>query len=238
VPRPPLIGITTGRDSQRREFYSIRHDYVRSIELAEGIPVVLVPGDTAGLPGLLDRLDGLVLTGGVDVAPELYGETPHPSVSAVNAERDLFETTILRNALARDLPVLGICRGLQLLNVVRGGSLIQDIPSETASAISHDPPGQARDAIAHSVEIVPGTVLSGLLGAGSLEVNSFHHQAAARLGSGLTVSARSEDGIVEGIEISGARFVLAVQWHPESFWKELERFGELFRGLVREASGA
>jgi putative glutamine amidotransferase len=238
VPGPPLIGITTGSDSKRPEFYSLRHEYVRSVELAGGLPVVLVPGDQAGSAALLDRLDGLVVTGGVDIAPGLYGAVSHPTVSAVNPERDRFETTILREALARDLPVLGICRGIQLLNVVRGGTLIQDIPSEIGSEIPHDPPGHARDAVAHDVEIVTGTLLADLLGAGKGAVNSFHHQAVSRLGEGLVVSARSADGIVEGVELAGARFTVAVQWHPESFWREFQRFGALFSGLVEAASAS
>ena len=235
VPRPPLIGITTGSDSKRPEFYSVRHEYVRSVEMAGGLPVVLVPGDPAFSAALLDRLDGLVVTGGVDIAPGLYGAVSHPAVTAVNDERDLFETTTLRGALARDLPVLGICRGIQLLNVVRGGTLIQDIPSETGSEVSHDPPGLARNEVAHGVEIAGGTVLAGLLGTGTAAVNSFHHQAVSRLGEGLVVSARSADGVVEGVELAGARFTVAVQWHPESFWREFQRFGALFQGLVAAA---
>ena len=236
VPTPPLIGITTGSDSRRPGFYSLRHEYVRSVERAGGIPVVLVPGDPARPGGLLERLGGLVVTGGVDVAPELYGESRHPAVSAVDAERDRFEIELLRGALARGLPLLGICRGIQLLNVVLGGTLIQDIPSETGSALSHDAEGRPRDAVAHDVEIVPGTVLASLVGAGTVAVNSFHHQAVSRPGVGVAVSARSADGIVEGIELPGSRFAVAVQWHPESFWQD-SRFGALFRALVDAASG-
>ena len=196
---------------------------------------MLVPGERDGCAALLDRLDGLVVSGGVDIAPGLYGAETHPAVSAVNPERDRFETAILRGALARDLPVLGICRGIQLLNVVRGGTLIQDIPTETGSEVAHDPPGRARDEVAHGVEIEGGTLLADLLGAGRAEVNSFHHQAVSRLGDGLVVSARSADGLVEGVELAGARFTVAVQWHPESFWRDFERFGPLFEGLVRAA---
>ena len=235
--RAPLIGITTGRDTKRGEFYSVRHEYVRSVEKAGGLPVVLVPGDGALLAPLLARLDGLVVSGGVDVAPALYGAEAHPTVTAVSDERDAFEIAIVREALRRDLPLLGICRGMQVLNVALGGTLIQDLPTEVGTAVSHDHTAQGRNAVAHTVDVAPGCRLASLLGDGALAVNSFHHQSVDRLGEGLVGTARSPDAVIEAMERPSSRFVVAVQWHPESFWRDFDRFGELFRGLVRAAEG-
>jgi putative glutamine amidotransferase len=233
--RAPLIGITTGRDTKRSEFYSVRHEYVRSVERAGGLPVVLVPGDPALLAPLLARLDGLVVTGGVDVAPALYGQDPHPTVTAVSDERDLFEIALVREAILRDLPLLGICRGMQVMNVALGGTLIQDLPALVGTGVSHDHTVEGRDAVAHAVSVAPGCRLASLVGAGELAVNSFHHQAVERLGEGLVETARAPDGVIEAMELPRSRFAVAVQWHPESFWRDFERFGELFRGLVRSA---
>ena len=259
--RLPLIGLTAGGDPKRPEVYQLRQDYVRSVERARGIPVALVPGGprltsgnssasgTSGTPGasgasalsafsaLVDRLDGLVVTGGVDVAPALYGQSPHPTVLGVSDERDGFELLLLREAIRRDLPLLGICRGMQVLNVALGGTLIQDIPSAIGSKVAHDDPARERDQLAHDVEVDDGSRLARLLGSGQLAVNSFHHQAVDRLGEGLVATAYAPDGIVEGVEIPSARHVVAVQWHPESFWRDFDRFGPLFVSLVRAASG-
>ena len=249
--RLPLIGLTAGGDPKRPEVYQLRSDYVRSVERAGGIPVALVPGGPAldsgfsrssalsAIAALVDRLDGLVVTGGVDVAPALYGQSPHPTVLGVSDERDGFELLLLREALRRDLPLLGICRGMQVLNVALGGTLIQDIPSAIGSkvAVAHDDPARERDQLAHDVEVDDGSRLARLLGSGQLAVNSFHHQAVDRLGEGLVATAYAPDGIVEGVEIPSARHVVAVQWHPESFWRDFDRFGPLFVSLVRAASG-
>jgi len=241
VSSPPLIGITAGGDPKRPEVYQLRQDYVRSVERAGGIPVVLVPGSPApGSPfvsDLVDRLDGLVLTGGVDVAPALYGQAPHATVSCVSAERDELELLLVEAAFRRDLPLLGICRGMQILNVARGGTLIQDIPNATGGAVTHDDPTWERVRLAHDVEVVDGCRVARLLGSGRLAVNSFHHQAVDRLGEGLVATAHAADGVVEAVEIPSARHVLAVQWHPESFWRDFDRFGPLFVSLVRAAAG-
>ena len=233
---PPLVGITAGNDPQRPETYILRWDYLRSVELAGGIPVVLAPSGPALHPACIDRLDGLIVSGGADISPEMYGQQPHPSVKRAHVERDEFESQLLRSAFARDLPVLGICRGCQMLNVARGGSLVQDVPSLVGTSVSHDDPERPRAGIAHPVEVVPGTRLAQLLGPGELDVNSFHHQAVDRLGDDLVATAHAPDGVVEGIELPGASFTLGVQWHPEAFWKEPARFLRLFRGLVVAAA--
>ena len=179
------------------------------------------------------RCDGLLLTGGDDVDPALFGEPPHPAYEPAEPGRDAFELALIAQALAADLPVFAICRGLQVLNVAAGGTLIQDIPTEPGRFESHSlgPPTR----IAHPVAVVAGSRLAGLLGGrasgGFCDVNSRHHQAIRTLGSGLTVTATAPDGIVEGVESPAHRFCVGVQWHPESFYRTGE-FGALFRGFV------
>jgi len=231
---PSLIGVTAGNDPTRPDHYIVRWDYVRSVEFAGGVPVVLAPSGAALHPALLSRLDGLVLTGGLDVSPARYGEPAHPALRTASAERDEFELKLVREALVLDLPLLAICRGLQVLNVALGGSLVQDIPSLVGPSVSHDDRARPRTGLAHRVRIVPATRLHALLGADDLAVNSFHHQAASLLGRGLLATAFASDGVVEGVELPSARFVLGVQWHPEAFWKD-GRFAPLFRALVRAA---
>jgi len=233
---PPLIGVTAGNDPQRPETYIVRWDYLRSVELAGGIPVVLAPSGPALHPGCLDRLDGLILSGGVDISSDLYDKALQSSAKRAHLERDEFELLLLRAAFQRDLPVLGICRGCQMLNVARGGTLIQDLPSLVGTSVSHDDPDRPRVEVAHSVKLVSGTRLASLLGSAELEVNSFHHQAVERLGDGLVETAFAPDGVIEGVELPGAGFVLGVQWHPEAFWRKPVRFGALFRGLIEAAS--
>ncbi len=228
----PLIGITIGYDPQDREIFQLRDDYVRSVETAGGLPVVLAPGRPQDAVPLLDRLDGLVLTGGADVGPGHYGADPHPTVVRVLPERDAFELALVREALSRDLPVLAICRGHQVLNVATGGTLVQDIPSELESTVDHDPEGE-RWHRAHEVRVLPGTRLRAILERDEVAVNSFHHQAVKELGQGLVVSARAtDDGVVEGLERPENRFVVGVQWHPEAFWDRGGAFQPLFQALV------
>ena len=222
-----VVGITLG-DGDRPGYHSMRADYVRSVERAGALPLVLPTLEPEHAEALLDRLDGLVLSGGVDVDPALYGRPRHPKLGHVDRERDEFELALTRHALRRDLPLLAICRGQQVLNVATGGTLIQDIPSELEGAVTHAAPGR-RTRRSHAVEVIGGSKLGEILGAGPLSVNSFHHQAIDRLGDGLVVTGRCpEDGVIEAVEMKDRSFVLAVQWHPESFWKEPVSFQALF----------
>ena len=234
----PVVGITLG-DGDRRGYHSMREDYVRSVERSEAIPLVLPASRPADAAAILDRVDGLVLSGGIDVDPALYGRPRHPKLGRVDRERDDFELALTREALERDLPILAICRGHQVLNVAVGGTLIQDIPSEVKGAVTHDAPGR-RTRRSHAVEVVAASKLAEILGEGAHSVNSFHHQAIDELGAGLAVSARSpKDGIVEGVEMPGRSFVIGVQWHPESFWNQVRSFQGLFDahvGACRSAS--
>ena len=233
----PVVGITLG-DGDRPGYHSMREDYVRSVEQSGAIPVVLPPLQPEDAEPVLDRIDGLVLSGGVDVDPVLYGRTPHPKLGRVDRRRDDFELALTRKALARDLPILAICRGQQLLNVAIGGTLIQDLPSESRGAVTHHAPGR-RTRRSHPVEVASASRLGEVLGAGTLSVNSFHHQAIERLGHGLVVSARCPgDGVIEGVEMPGRSFVVGVQWHPESFWNETASFQSLFDAHVTACRAA
>lgn len=207
-------------------------NYERAIRRAGAEPVVVDPA--TDLPAdIIRTFDGLLLTGGGDVDPTLYGERTHPSVKAAESGRDAFELALCREASEADLPLLAICRGVQVLNVARGGSLVQDIPSQVVHAAEHavsDPP----DALAHNVDLTPGSRLQQLLGdTGSCEVNSRHHQSIKALGRGLIVTATAVDGVIEAVEDPSLSFCLGVQWHPENFTNG--RFAALFEGFARAA---
>jgi len=217
----PVIGVAFPKD-----------DYVTSLERA-GAHVRILDAAKDVLPDALDECDGLLLTGGVDVDPLVYGETPHPTVET-DAIRDDYELALAKLAIERDLPLLAICRGVQVLNVAAGGTLIQDLPSQHPSATPHSIT-EPRNAIAHDVAITNGTCLSMLLGAPSLSVNSRHHQAVKDTAPGFVVSAISPDGVVEAIERPASTFCVGVQWHPENFWATGQFVG-LFQGLVRAAT--
>lgn len=184
------------------------------------------------------RHGGVLLLGGSDVDPALYGEERHPTTDVVAAPRDEYEIALVRAALSRDLPVFAICRGIQLLNVALGGSLVQDIPTEVLQHLDHNP-GGAPSMIGHYIEVTPGTMLQELLEAelerdGFCAVNSRHHQALKKVADGLKVTASSVDGVIEAVERPASRFCVGVQWHPESFW-ETGRFQGLFRGFLAAA---
>lgn len=233
----PAIGITLDFSRQQPEHFALRDDYVRAVEDAGGLPLVLVPGRAADARELLDRVDGLMLTGGGDVDPSAYGEPPHDKLGRVTPERDALELALCREALSRRLPVLAICRGHQVLNVATGGTLVQDIPSQIPGALDHDPDTERWD-MAHQVRILPGTRLRAILGADRVAVNSFHHQAVRETGRGVLVSATAEDGVIEGIEVPDQPFVVGVQWHPEAFWDHGRVFQPLFAALVAASGDA
>jgi len=190
----------------------------------------------------LKEMDGLLLTGGDDVAPTRYGEEKHPTVKVVAPERDDFEIALVLEARKRGLPILAICRGIQVLNVAAGGSLVQDIPTQVSGALEHKqivPPHQPYD-LAHEVWLEKDSLLAKLMrerlsDADSFEVNSRHHQSVKTLAPGFQVSGTAPDGVVEAIEDPAARFCLGVQWHPENFWRTGE-FRPLFEGFIEAAN--
>jgi putative glutamine amidotransferase len=205
--------------------------YVEGVREAGGLPFLVPPiPELVGEPGLaLDRLDGLVLAGGEDVDPAVYGAEPHPATGAPNPERDRAELALLREALARDLPVLGICRGAQLLNVAYGGDLVQDL-AEVTDAGAHQPePGIWGR---HPIRATGGW-LRELTGEGPAVVSSYHHQSLGRIGDALVVTGEAPDGVVEAIEDPARSFCLGVLWHPDE--DALDGGLPLFRGLVDAA---
>jgi putative glutamine amidotransferase len=230
-----VIGITAGYSLTQEGVLSLRDDYLRAVEKAGGLPFVLAPGVPDDADEMLDSVQGLLLSGGDDVDPALYGERAHPTVTRVFPRLDAFEVALCRAACSRDLPVLAICRGHQVLNVAMGGTLIQDIPSQVTGAVEHDPEVDRCQTV-HDVRLLPGTRLRDILARECVSVNSSHHQAVGEVGSGLSVSAHStEDQVVEGLEMAGKRFVVGVQWHPEAFWNRDRAFHELFEAFVGAA---
>lgn len=206
-------------------------DYVEAVRRAGGDPRV-VDRATDAPADVVRGADAVLLTGGNDVRPALYGGIPHPTFEAAEEGRDEYEIELVQRALEADIPILAICRGLQLFNVARGGTLIQHIPDEVGATINHvlkDPPS----IIAHHVRVVPGSVLSELLhiDAGQISVNSRHHQAPKALGEGLVATATARDGVIEAVEDASRRFCVGVQWHPENFWRTGE-FAPLFEAFI------
>jgi putative glutamine amidotransferase len=198
-----------------RDFGVASYDYTRSVERAGGIPVVLPVTETNLLDSLLDRLDGLLLTGGTDINPLYYGETPTSSLGQTEEERDVFELELANLALARDMPIFGICRGMQLLNVAMGGSLHQDLQQSLGQNVFHAHIQFRKWQPTHEIALIMGSRLHRIVGKDRFAVNSFHHQAIHRLGDGLMVTAHADDGVVEAVEATSHTAVFAVQWHPE-----------------------
>ena len=223
----PLIGVTTsemrraeslnptpeGEPPTRLEM-ALGLPYLRGLEAAGALPVVMPPLGEEAIEPLLDRLDGICLSGGPDLDPAGYGAAPHPELGPIEPNLDRFELAVARRADAREMPILAICRGTQALNVVRGGALHQHLP-EISTEISHRQrfPGNQTS---HAIEIDPESRLAAVLGDTEIEVNSFHHQAIDRLGDGLKVNARAPDGTIEGVEDPDRPFLIGVQWHAET----------------------
>lgn len=206
--------------------------YVDAVRQAGGLALLVAPQPelVTDPDALLDRVDGLIISGGVDMDPSTYGADPHPETKGCTPERDAFEIALLRRAVELDMPVLGVCRGMQLLNVATGGTLVQHL-AEADGVVHKGPPGTFTT---HDVAVMPGTLLHGMVG-DAVAVHSCHHQGIDRLGEGLSVTAHAPDGVVEGIELPGDRFAVGVLWHPE---EHAELGGPLFRGLVEAATPA
>jgi putative glutamine amidotransferase len=234
----PLIGITTSVTvGQTPERAYVNGTYIRAVQAAGGIPLLLTPHFTPAVQtALWQRLDGLVLTGGGDIDPARFGEARHPAVDDVSPARDELELGLTRRAIADDVPLFAICRGMQVLNVALGGTLVQDIPSEWPNALVHTQKAPRHEAT-HPVKVMgEGTRLGRVLGSPEVAVNSMHHQAIKRLGEGLREVAWAPDGVIEGVEMPGdERFVLGVQWHPEELAGHDQAARKLFDAVVDAA---
>lgn len=213
-------------------------DYLESVRRSGGEPVE-VGADGEAPAAIVARVGGVLLTGGGDVDPSLFGDAPHSTYDAAEPGRDAFEMALARAAVEANVPLLAICRGMQVLNVAHGGSLVQDIPSEIAGALTHAIP-EPRFHVAHEVWVAKDsrlwTIMSDKLDGESLQVNSRHHQAVKRVADGFEVSATAPDGVIEAMERPASRFCLAVQWHPENFWRTGE-FRPLFEHFVKAVRG-
>jgi len=236
-PAPATLAVIGLSTSEMRAPERIRHDprsepagrelalglaYPEAIRRAGAVPVVIPPLDAAAIEPLLDGLWGVCLSGGPDLHPAAYGAEPHPTLGPTEPHLDRFEIALLRAAEARDMPVLAICRGLQVLNVARGGTLIQDLPSQRPSDVEHrqSRPGSAPT---HDVRLEARSLTAGCLGLTEARVNSFHHQAVDRLGSDLRAVGWSTDGVIEALEATDRSFTVGVQWHAESMTRSPEQ---------------
>jgi putative glutamine amidotransferase len=236
----PLIGIPCHaiiRAETGRPIYANNRAYVHALESAGGVPI-LIPmlKDLNILKALLTRLDGLLLPGGIDLHPGRYGEAAHPLSEEADPELDEFEMNLAFLALQMDLPILGICRGMQLINVALGGSLYQDVSNQYPDCIAHSHRNLERTHLAHHITIEPGSRMEKVLGTQEVMVNSLHHQAVKDPGKGVCITGRAVDGIPELLEVPGYRFVMAAQGHPEEIYTREPAFARLFSAFVQACS--
>ncbi len=231
----PLIGVVPLYDREKDSYWMLP-GYFDGIEEAGGIPLMLpMTSDRDALERLVLSVDGVLLTGGQDVSPALYGEPAKETCGEVCPARDMMEPRLVETALRLGRPILGICRGIQLLNVCLGGTLYQDLPTELAGGGSHhmEPP---YDRAEHAVKIAEGSPLAAVLGKTEIGVNSCHHQGVKRLAPVLAAMARAEDGLVEAVRMPSEEFVWAVQWHPEFSHHNDEHSRMIFRAFVEAAA--
>lgn len=241
----PVIGLTGTRHTRTTSLpglplqgVALADDYTQAVETTGGIPLVIpYPKDEASLASLVSHLDGLLLSGGEDIDPTTFGEEPHYGLGTVVAERDRLEITLVQMMRAQGKPILGICRGAQILNAALGGTLYQDVVREFKGRIQHSQKA-ARNHLSHRVKLEAGSKLAHCFqGETMIKVNSFHHQAVRNIAPSMKAVAWDAEGLVEGIETVDDEFVVAVQWHPENLWRDDERVLGLFRGLVDSAKG-
>lgn len=231
----PVIGLIPLFDDDKDSYWMLP-GYMKAMERCGALPIMLpLTTDHTELDDALSLCQGLLLTGGHDVGPYVYGEVPHPACGTPCRARDTMEGYFLDRALEQGLPILGICRGIQFMNAHLGGNLYQDLPSEYPCTVEHHmtPP---YDRKAHDVEVLAGTQLAGIIGAGIHAVNSYHHQAVRTVAPGLKVMATSEDGLVEAIAVQGQPFAIGVQWHPEFSYETSTDSLQIMQAFVEAAT--
>ena len=244
--RRPVIGIATQTLPARAggdlpNCWIMGQRYVEALRSVGGVPwlIPLIPDDTDTLNAVFDKLDGIFLTGGVDVDPSRYGETRHPKCGVTDPDRDAVELMLLAHATATGKPVLAVCRGIQILNVARGGTLYQDVTAMVPEALKHDhfptPDKPSRSYLAHSIRVEPASHLGHILGEPTTPVNSMHHQAIKELAPGLRATAFAPDGIIEAVEATDHPFLVAVQWHPEELSDTQPGMKRLFQEFAAAA---
>ena len=241
----PVIGVTVSEIRRKQDVQTVRHGeptqtemtlglpYMRGVEMAGGLPVALPPLTMENVDSLLDHLSGLLLTGGPDLDPSCYGAERHAELGPTDAVVDTFEIELCKHAYRRRMPILGICRGAQVLNVARRGTLHQHVPDLIKGAVEHRQ-SEAGHRTTHEVRVSPDSSLAQTTGGGPVKVNSFHHQAIDRPGLDLRPVAWAEDGLIEAVEGKGGHFTLGVQWHAETLVAEAEQLA-LFERLVEAA---
>ncbi|TCP28944.1 putative glutamine amidotransferase [Scopulibacillus darangshiensis] len=230
----PVIGLTA--DIESKKVY-VKEDYLTAIINAGGTPIIFPhTTDPVMIQGLMDKVDGLLLTGGADIDPSLYGEEPLLGLGQLTPNRDQFEMQLVKTAFQKQCPILAICRGNSMLNIARGGSSYQDINSQLSNLVQHKQLAP-RDHLSHGIQIEQGSRLNQVLGADRIKVNSFHHQAIKEVAPGFRVSAVASDGVIEGIESVNEPFVIGVQWHPGSLIQEDHYAQKLFLAFIQACMG-
>jgi len=244
--RKPLIGITAGEARNKYypnapKMYGQQYTYIEAVERAGGVPIILpIVKDEAVMRQLFEQCDGLLLAGGNDINPQSYHAEPSPHTKHIHQERDSQELMLARWAVAADKPLLAICRGMQILNTAQGGTLYQDIPTELPEADVHEIPDEAsanrEHQLVHALIVEPKSRLADILQATTIQTNAYHHQALKTLGTGIVVTSRTPDEVIESVEMPDQRFAIGVQSHPESLEADIEpQWRKLFSAFIAAA---
>lgn len=230
----PIIGVTACRNEETKKIYKTNTSYVEAILQSGGIPMMLpAVGEVSYCQQIIQHLDGLLVPGGPDVAPSLYNEEPCPQVNYVRKDVDLFEVELIRLAKEHNKPILGICRGIQIINVTFGGSLYQDLASQYKNELCHRQNANITDEPTHRVYLEENSHIAEILKATVAEVNSYHHQAVRDVAEGFTITGRAKDGVIESIE-SQDGWIIGVQWHPELMTQRFQQSKGLFDAFVEQ----
>lgn len=227
----PIILMTPSISEDERTI-TLARAYAEALYEAGGLPLLTDYCNLGEVDALVERADGVFLPGGGDIDPQLFGEAPVQGLGIVSPMRDLFELALVKSAMKRSLPIFGICRGAQILNIALGGTVYQDINTQWAAPIFKHQQSMPRQYASHTINIEKDSLLYGLVGKASIGVNSFHHQAVSRLGNGVQIAATSADGVIEAIEYPGVQFCLGVQWHPELMTQAASEQRRIFEAFI------